>query len=152
MAESGKKHLQLAKACLTISAIMSLWTIVASSKLATVYDQNFRHPLLHSARILLETSPQLSSKLKVYVLDDKSMEYLKQKPPTTKQWLNVIQGILDAGAERVFIDKLFSEATQENLNELASYNFKNKVNSAVFLTSEPILERNLIDSKNFPFL
>ncbi len=97
----------------SFAVALGLWWLAGGGAGQWV-QQTLWHPWVFSARSALGLDPAWDSRLVVYALGDSSLGLLKDPEPSLADWGDVLEALDRAGAENVFIDKIFAFTRDEN--------------------------------------
>jgi class 3 adenylate cyclase len=96
----------------TLIAAGLILSLYALGVLRSLEDKSVR-PLEFKIRSFLQKSPTLDPRLKIYSYDDSTLRFVKKPDLELELWLQVLQGISEAGPRRIMIDKIFSVVDRE---------------------------------------
>jgi hypothetical protein len=88
--------------------------LIASSMLHDSIQSYISDPVLFRVRHVLQKTPPLSPRLKVFALDDGTMSFLRQPELTTEDLTLLLENIARQKPKAILLDRLFTNAPQED--------------------------------------
>lgn len=98
-----------------IFAILMTVLIVAFTSLPIndEFINRIQHPIQFKLRSYFGLDPKMDERIKIYGIDDTSVAKMKKTDVSLEMWGKIIKGLSEAGAEYIFIDKLFGTPGSE---------------------------------------
>jgi class 3 adenylate cyclase len=116
-------------AYVTLAAMGLILSLHALGVLSSLEVKSVR-PLEFKLRSFLQKAPALDPRLKIYSYDDSTLDFVQKPDLEFELWLQVLQGISDAGPRRIMVDKIFSVADIKSSTGLIQQQFQ-KISSDV---------------------
>ncbi|WP_141734816.1 PP2C family protein-serine/threonine phosphatase [Oligoflexus tunisiensis] len=89
--------------------------IFSQTQLALDLQRSLTAPLNFKFRILMNKSPRLDPRIKIYAFDDSTLDYVGREDLSIGEWSRMFEGMAAAEPAGIYIDKFF--ATPEKLDE-----------------------------------
>ncbi|MBC7661446.1 MAG: adenylate/guanylate cyclase domain-containing protein [Chitinophagaceae bacterium] len=103
---AANPHLTVATAMVWIGVLITVYWLVPIRKL----ESDVISPVLFKARELLHEAPALNSNIKVFALDDTTVNQIKRSELTLTQWATLFESLDSKHPKAIIIDGLFSIA------------------------------------------
>ena len=94
-----------------------------------------QHPSQFELRSFLGKDPQIDSRIKMYGIGDKSVSRMGKTDVSLVMWGKIIKGLSEAGAEYIFLDKLFGTPEKDSAAIEEFYNLLSDVQATVIVGS-----------------
>jgi serine phosphatase RsbU (regulator of sigma subunit)/CHASE2 domain-containing sensor protein len=101
------KYISIARAATTTLAVAAVATAAALSPLGASTEDLLLGRLVFRARSALGADPEISPRLKIFVVDDPTVSFLDRFDPTLSDWASVIEAIALRRPRAIVVDKLF---------------------------------------------
>lgn len=99
-----------------VLASLIVFSVIAGFSLSGVTrfitDRTIR-PFEFNLRVHLGQDPRLDPRIKIYSYDDSTLRSIKDDDLTITAWLDVLEGLAEAGPQMIMVDKIFGIAKGE---------------------------------------
>jgi len=121
---SRKYRLNLNEALLRMFFFAILFSIVSITPVGDFFDTHFARKIDFTLRTLLKKDPKLDPRIKVYSLEDFTVNKIQSPDLTAPQWVELLKDFAEERPKVILIDKIFS---LYNEKELPSQEFVNRL-------------------------